>query len=131
MSESITTLAGVMGWNCKKLLAIFGNYEQYHSWYKREMTQTTKKIEGYVIEDSQGFMLKIKMPYYNFWKQIRTAKDMYAKGNLNIDSLYERTHNRLATKWIINEFENMNKEELKSMSIIDFRNYFKEKEGTF
>jgi predicted kinase len=131
LSESVTTLAGIMGWNCKKLLAIFGSYEQYHSWYKREMTQTTKKIEGYVIEDSKGFMFKIKMPYYNFWKQIRTAKDMYAKGNLNIDSLYERTHNRLATKWIINEFENINKEELKSMSIIDFRNYFKEKEGTF
>ena len=28
-------------------------------------------IEGYVIEDSNGFMFKLKTPYYSFWKQMR------------------------------------------------------------
>lgn len=28
-------------------------------------------IEGFVIEDSNGFMFKLKTPYYSFWKQMR------------------------------------------------------------
>ena len=28
-------------------------------------------IEGFVIEDSEGFMTKIKLQYYNFWKFMR------------------------------------------------------------
>ena len=35
----------------------------------------TPDIEGFVLEDSSGFMVKIKLPYYNFWKHMRTLKD--------------------------------------------------------
>lgn len=29
-------------------------------------------IEGFVIEDSTGYMTKLKLAYYNFWKFMRT-----------------------------------------------------------
>jgi len=29
-------------------------------------------IEGFVIEDSAGYMTKLKLAYYNFWKFMRT-----------------------------------------------------------
>lgn len=32
-----------------------------------------KDIEGLVIEDANGNMIKIKLPYYNLWKQARSA----------------------------------------------------------
>lgn len=31
------------------------------------------EIEGLVVEDSKGKMIKIKLPYYNLWKQARSA----------------------------------------------------------
>ena len=30
--------------------------------------------EGYVIEDSAGFMTKLKLPFYQYWKFIRGIK---------------------------------------------------------
>ena len=32
-----------------------------------------QKIEGFVIEDSVGYMTKLKLAYYNFWKFMRTV----------------------------------------------------------
>lgn len=40
---------------------------------------TKKKFEGYVAEDSEGNMIKIKLPYYNYWKQMRGVKDRIRK----------------------------------------------------
>lgn len=38
-------------------------------------------LEGYVIEDSQGFMTKAKTDYYNSWKKLRyVASEVYDKG---------------------------------------------------
>ena len=30
-----------------------------------------RKVEGFVIEDSAGYMTKLKLSYYNFWKFLR------------------------------------------------------------
>jgi predicted kinase len=32
-------------------------------------------LEGFVLEDDDGFLFKIKLDYYNFWKSMRTLKD--------------------------------------------------------
>lgn len=40
-----------------------------------------EQIEGFVIEDSGGFMTKLKLPYYNFWKRMRAvAREVVKKG---------------------------------------------------
>ena len=39
-------------------------------------------IEGFVFEDSNGFMLKYKTPYYNNWKYMRSLVESLSKGNL-------------------------------------------------
>ena len=41
-----------------------------------------KHIEGFVVEDSNNFMFKIKLPYYSFWKQMRALKDRIIKNRL-------------------------------------------------
>lgn len=38
-----------------------------------------RDIEGYVLEDAQGFQTKIKLPHYAFWKRMRSAKDRLAR----------------------------------------------------
>ena len=36
-----------------------------------DYTYNGRIIEGFVFEDSKGFMFKMKLPYYRFWKRIR------------------------------------------------------------
>ena len=31
-----------------------------------------RNIEGFVIEDANGYMVKLKLHYYNFWKFMRS-----------------------------------------------------------
>jgi len=38
-----------------------------------------KDLEGFVFEDQKGFMTKIKLPYYAFWKKMRSSKDRMAR----------------------------------------------------
>lgn len=46
--------------------------------------------EGYVLEDSKGFMTKLKLPYYNFWKWMRGVKEQLYK-NPNSVPVYENS----------------------------------------
>lgn len=64
---------------CKNVVAIFHNWREYYEFYdaekKREIpyeeTPISEQYEGYVLEDSDGFMWKLKSNYYNFWKSMR------------------------------------------------------------
>lgn len=122
--ESVTTLAGVMGFDVKKLLAKFKNFEQFDKWYQKEKNDTSKKIEGYVIEDEKGFMFKMKLPYYVFWKQMRVYKDMYMKGihgNFN-QEIHPHFFNTLVK---FSDFiDSFDVESLQSVDIIELRNKF-------
>ena len=59
--------------NFKELLS----YIQYRE--KRSLDNLRagegREIEGYVLKDSLGKMLKVKLPYYNFWKDARAVKE--------------------------------------------------------
>ena len=37
------------------------------------MDPLAEHTEGYVIEDAAGYMVKIKLPFYTFWKKMRAA----------------------------------------------------------
>ena len=45
-----------------------------------------EKVEGFVIEDSDGFQFKVKTGYYNFWKTVRRIA--FEKGNINKATSY-------------------------------------------
>jgi hypothetical protein len=42
-------------------------------------------MEGFVFEDATGFMVKIKLSFYNFWKYMRSLKDKVTKPNTIIN----------------------------------------------
>jgi predicted kinase/predicted phosphodiesterase len=58
----------------KILTKVFKTWEEYEKWYHK-VNKKDNLLEGYVIEDSNGFMFKIKLPYYSFWKYMRTVRD--------------------------------------------------------
>ena len=53
----------------------FSNWQDFYDWYydvlREDYTYNGNVIEGFVIEDSVGYMTKLKLTYYNFWKFMR------------------------------------------------------------
>ena len=56
----------------------------FYSWdeLKNFINNCNVTFEGFVLEDSNGFMVKIKSSYYKFWKKMRKIKDLIAAGRL-------------------------------------------------
>lgn len=54
-------------------------YEVMEEGYAYPGRRAGEQIEGFVIEDSGGYMTKLKLPYYNFWKRMRTVAREVAK----------------------------------------------------
>jgi len=50
----------------------FKSFEEWHCLVAKDMNNHT---EGAVIEAADGFMFKVKYPYYAFWKYMRSCKD--------------------------------------------------------
>lgn len=53
------------------------SYTEFEEWLKSvegyDYTYEGEYLEGFVIEDQKGFMTKLKLDYYVFWKHLRTA----------------------------------------------------------
>ena len=89
------------------------------------ITNGMKKInhEGFVIEDINGYMFKVKSPFYLFWKSIRKIRDDIAKEK-NIDTL-KLSGNQLFVYNFI-----MSNSGLIKKSVIDIRKAYEKKQNT-
>jgi hypothetical protein len=68
------------GLETKKLAMTFQNAASFAGWHKKATTDMNYRVggehvEGLVIEDAVGYMTKVKLPFYAFWKQMRSVKD--------------------------------------------------------
>ena len=60
-------------------------YDECHT---NEYKYLGEYIEGFVIEDSSGFMTKMKLNYYNIWKALRMVADITTRrGYINKTSM--------------------------------------------
>ena len=100
----------------------FNNWDEFNDWrmkFSNGITQWDCKHEGYVMVDANNFRVKYKSSFYNFWKQIRTVKESIQKGSGN-KKIYKTKEEIQVVKLL----ENIPKEELKQMSIIDIEDMF-------
>ena len=73
--EQLCTAAEKFGLHCKEKAYVIDSWQDFFDWYY-EVTEEDYKydgrhIEGFVIEDANGYMVKLKLYYYNFWKFMR------------------------------------------------------------
>ncbi|WP_144624957.1 RNA ligase [Bacillus velezensis] len=118
----VKSLAHTLGIRCKKKVATFYNWTDFYRWYLEVSNDYSIKEEGYVIEDVSGFMTKLKLPYYNFWKHMRGIKHKIGNKHehlVNTSGLYTPLHNKFFA-WA----KNQDRDYLKSSSIIQLRNDF-------
>lgn len=89
-------LAQALNCECKHIYKEFTNTRDFHKWYLENTNEddlSKEDIEGVVIE-CNGFMTKLKFPYYNFWKQMRGLKEKVKnKHNIKLSSLWNATSN--------------------------------------
>lgn len=69
--------AGLFGLEAKEKAFEIACWQEFFDWYydimEPDYEYERRKIEGFVIEDSAGYMTKIKLSYYNFWKFMRSV----------------------------------------------------------
>lgn len=88
--DEVVELAQHLNLNCKEKAIVLHDKQEFLSWYN-EVTQecyqyNNEFVEGFVLEDSKGFMTKIKCDYYNFWKNMRGLVGRYKKQGDDIDT---------------------------------------------
>lgn len=101
---------------------VFDNWEDFETWkdkFRQGITQWDCKHEGYVFEDQNGYRVKFKSSFYNFWKQMRALKEIYAKGRQN-KKIYKTKEEIQVVKLL----ESIPREELQKLSIIDIEEMF-------
>lgn len=69
--DAAEILAKEIGVPYKTKVAYIVNGHHFEKFVQEIEIASWVDLEGYVLEDSQGFMFKIKTPYYNFWKNMR------------------------------------------------------------
>ena len=97
--KNLQIAAKSFGLICKEKAFTFDNWEDFYGWYlevtDEDYQYNGRNIEGFVIEDSAGFMVKLKLAYYNFWKMMRGITHSVLKRGFikNTASLYNAEAN--------------------------------------
>lgn len=122
----------------KQLIATLNNKEEFLFWYDQVISEDLNTssdpnsydhIEGYVLEDQSNYMVKLKLPWYLYWKSMRRImQDVYLRGkSYRIHDIEyhkedsEKTYNYI--KQYVNKQKNLEKS-LDELSIIELRNCY-------
>jgi len=107
----------------KKTGARFTSWDKFIKWYqgvtKEDFKFNNKNIEGFVIEDSTGLMVKLKTYYYDTWKYIETIKEKIEREK---EIKLKNSEEKVITDFA-KIFQNLSKEELK-LDIIKLRDKY-------
>ena len=118
-----TQLRGIgkkLGVEVKEQVVVLKSWDEYSKWYKKVNVEDNI-LEGYVLEDSAGFMYKIKLPFYSFWKYMRTVRDRLRNDKeVSKQGLKDRGYDTFFYEWMK---ENLSKEELE-LDIITLREMY-------
>ena len=84
--EELVDVANQFGLIPKEKAFEIATWQEFYDWYyeilKEDYEYKGRIIEGFVIEDSEGFMTKLKLTYYNFWKFMRSiSHEVIKTGN--------------------------------------------------
>lgn len=114
--DELFQLATKLGIKVKEKAFVIESWEDFYAWYNEVTAEGYKykgnDIEGFVIEDSVGYMTKLKLFYYKYWKKLRgVAQSVLRYGNYKwTGSLLTREENEFLG-WCKSTFLNMTPEE--------------------
>lgn len=86
--SQLCDFAGKHGITHKELAFTLETWQDFFDWYYAVLDEdylyNGRHIEGFVLEDANGYMVKLKLAYYNFWKFMRgIAHEAIRKGYID------------------------------------------------
>ena len=126
--QEVINFANKYNLHYKELAYTINSWQDFYKWYNDisidDWKYKNNYIEGFVIEDSKGFMTKIKLQYYKFWKHMRSVKEAVLNNNHNkvMSSLQTPFENEFF-EWL----RLQNKNQLKKDIITLRETFYKEK----
>ena len=115
--------AASIGARTKRPVAEFADWEAFETWYNSltglEYTLDGAYVEGFVVEDARHRHVKIKLDFYSFWKQLRSALDALKAGR-QPKIKQECTYPELAQE-VIGFMTSLPGDEIAKDTIIDIR----------
>lgn len=86
--DQVVNIGNSLGVKVKTKAYTINSYSEFFDWYNEVTAEgyefDGRIIEGFVIEDAAGYMVKVKLAYYNFWKCMRHVAQATLKyGKLN------------------------------------------------
>lgn len=97
--DKLVELSKVLGVDVKTKAFVIEDWADFAAWYAvvtdEDYEYEGRKIEGFVIEDSAGFMVKAKLNFYKYWKNLRSVAHITIKNGYIHDTgrLYDATSN--------------------------------------
>lgn len=132
--EDMAHVGRDLGLTIKKQAYELSTWQEFYDWYfevlEEDYEYRDDKIEGFVIEDANGYMVKLKLTYYNFWKFMRgIAHETLKKGYTNRTSLLTTPVANEFYVWCKKQFENGKADELPRDIVTLRKMFYKEKEN--
>lgn len=132
--EDMAHVGRELGLTIKKQAYELSTWQEFYDWYFEVLEEDYEyrgdKIEGFVIEDANGYMVKLKLAYYNFWKFMRgIAHETLKKGHTSRTSLLTTPVANEFYAWCKKQFENGKADELPRDIVTLRKMFYKEKEN--
>lgn len=132
--EDMAHVGRELGLTIKKQAYELSTWQEFYDWYFEVLEEDYEyrgdKIEGFVIEDANGYMVKLKLTYYNFWKFMRgIAHETLKKGHTSRTSLLTTPVANEFYAWCKKQFENGKADELPRDIVTLRKMFYKEKEN--
>lgn len=135
--HNLRSFASGVGLICKEKAFVLNNWEDLYNQYLEVTVQDYeykgKYIEGFVLEDNEGFMIKLKLFYYKFWKMLRSlSHEVLKRGYTEKPEMLWNAESNLYYGWLRDHrdefisYDEDNKVVVNETSIINLRNKFKE-----
>jgi len=82
--DQLKAVAHHFGLTAKEKALHFKTAQEFRDWHHRATADLSyrwrgRDIEGFVVEDANGFLTKVKLPHYSFWKTMRSAAERMPK----------------------------------------------------
>ncbi|HYH75528.1 MAG TPA: RNA ligase [Candidatus Saccharimonadales bacterium] len=121
-------IASLLGCPAKQPGPVFKDHTEFMGWLQAtkdfNYTFNGEHIEGFVIEDAKGFMVKVKLPWYAFWRQMRTQLEHIQRGKkAQLPAL--DINNELAKAFLL-YLESKDPAELQTATLVGLRKEFED-----
>lgn len=131
--ETLKSIANDCSIKVKEKATEFNDWTSFYTWYeevtKDDYRYNGQHIEGFVVRDARGYMVKLKLAYYKYWKRMRgVMQSVQKRGYIEKTSqLYDALSN--AFYGFMKDLYEEDKESFRNENIISLRWKFYEQKG--